>query len=112
MNGNSRFEDFDRYEEIEEMPVRGASVRDLVRQRDGVDKFIEPKKIEDKILALQLAHRMKKKKVAQGTTPASYKSTDDELASYINLKRIAKANYIREMYMYEPALIGGYEKPF
>ena len=112
MNGNSRFEDFDKYEDIEELPVRGAGVRDLVRQRQGVEAYVEPKKIENEILASQLAHREKKKKVVQGTTAASYKSTDDELASYINLKRIAKANYIRNMYMYEPALIGGYEKPF
>ena len=112
MNGNSHFEDFDKYEELDELPMRGAGVRDLVRQRQGVDKYIEPKKIDDEILASQLAHRMKKKKVVQGTTAASYKSTDDELASYINLKRIAKANYIRDMFMYEPALLGGYEKPF
>ena len=82
--------------------VAGGDVRDLIRNRDGVDRITMPKEIESKLLPSELAWRENQKKNFEVCSEAALKGTDEQIVDFINLQRFARQNYIRDVYRSRP----------
>ena len=100
---SSAFEDWNM-DNMVEVPMKHSGVRDLLRGRQGVDNILEPVDIIDNIMPSQLVHQAKKSKVVQITSDAALKAGPTEAAEFLNLQRLANANYLRDLYADAPDL--------